>query len=107
MNPQISRRRGTVHRRLDDTEATAAGPDMMADLRARIGDEAADHVQRSMVLHRPPRPRVTGTSGPICCGEVRQDGSPRVTSPLKPAVRHEDARKVPWSRGSDQREGPV
>jgi hypothetical protein len=42
--------------RLGDPEATAAMPDRMADLRAHIGDEAVHQVQRSMVLHRQPRP---------------------------------------------------
>jgi hypothetical protein len=36
--------------------ATAAMPDEMADLRARIGAEAVDRMRRSIVLHRQPRP---------------------------------------------------
>jgi hypothetical protein len=52
----MSSGRGIVRRRLDDHEATATAPDGMADLRARIGDEAVDQFQRSMVLHRQPRP---------------------------------------------------
>jgi len=56
MSPDINGYRMTIRRRLRDPEATAAEPDMMADLRARIGDEAADQVQRSMVRHRQPRP---------------------------------------------------
>jgi hypothetical protein len=55
MNPHMSSGRGIV-RRLDDPGATAAMPDETADLRARIGDEAVDQVQRSIVLHRQPRP---------------------------------------------------
>ena len=58
MDPHLSSGRGTVRRRLDDHEATATAtaPDGMADLRARIGDEAVDQFQRSMVLHRQPWP---------------------------------------------------
>jgi hypothetical protein len=52
----MSSGRGIVRRRLDDHEATATAPDGMADLRARIGDKAVDQFQRSMVLHRQPRP---------------------------------------------------
>ncbi len=55
MNPHVGSRRGTVRLRLDDPEATAAVPDGMADLRARIGDEAVDQLQRSIVLSRQPR----------------------------------------------------
>ena len=57
MDPHMSSGRGIVRRRLDDHEATAraTAPDGMADLRARIGAEAVDQFQRSMVLHRQPR----------------------------------------------------